>query len=114
MVRPYAPMLARPCSRSRVGGGTATGEGARARLMAPSCPTAARGRQAISRMRFRFARPLLSVAGPEGGRMTILAMTKLVVGDVEKAKAFYEAVVGVREARRIQGKVGDRAITELI
>ena len=46
--------------------------------------------------------------------MTILAMTKLVVGDVEKAKAFYEAVCGVREARRIQGKVGDRAITELI
>ena len=46
--------------------------------------------------------------------MTILAMTKLVVGDVDKAKAFYEAVVGVREVRRIQGKVGGRAITELI
>ena len=46
--------------------------------------------------------------------MTILAMTKLVVGDVEKAKAFYEAVCGVREARRIQGKVGERSITELI
>jgi predicted enzyme related to lactoylglutathione lyase len=46
--------------------------------------------------------------------MTVLAMTKLVVGDVEASKAFYEAVCGVREARRIQGAVGGRAITELI
>ena len=46
--------------------------------------------------------------------MTILAMTKLVVAVVEKAKAFYEAVVGVREVRRIQGAVGGKAITELI
>ena len=46
--------------------------------------------------------------------MTILAMTKLVVGDVDKAKAFYEAVCGVKEVRRIQGAVGGRAITELI
>ena len=46
--------------------------------------------------------------------MTILAMTKLVVGDVETAKAFYEAGCGVKEARRIQGAVGGRSITELI
>jgi predicted enzyme related to lactoylglutathione lyase len=46
--------------------------------------------------------------------MTILAMTKLVVGDVEAAKAFYEAVCGVRETRRIEGRLGGRAITELI
>ena len=46
--------------------------------------------------------------------MTVLAMTKLIVGDVETSKAFYEAVCGVREVRRIQGAVGGRAITELI
>lgn len=46
--------------------------------------------------------------------MTILSMTKLVVADLERAKAFYEAVCGVREVRRIQGAVGGRPITELI
>jgi len=46
--------------------------------------------------------------------MTILSMTKLVVADLEKAKAFYEAVCGVREVRRIDGAVGGRPITELI
>ena len=46
--------------------------------------------------------------------MTVLAMTKLIVADVEKAKAFYEAVCDVREVRRIQGAVGGKAITELI
>jgi predicted enzyme related to lactoylglutathione lyase len=46
--------------------------------------------------------------------MTILAMTKLVVGDVEASKVFYEAVCGVREVRRIRGALGGRPITELI
>ena len=46
--------------------------------------------------------------------MTILAMTKLVVADLERAKAFYEAVCGVREVRRIKGAVGGKPITELI
>jgi predicted enzyme related to lactoylglutathione lyase len=66
-------------------------------------------------MRSSFTEPLLSVvASREGRGMTILAMTKLVVGDVEKAKTFYEAVCGVREVRRIEGAVGGRPITELI
>jgi len=46
--------------------------------------------------------------------MTILAMTKLVVADLERAKRFYEAVCGVREVRRIKGAVAGRPITELI
>lgn len=46
--------------------------------------------------------------------MTILAMTKLVVADLERAKGFYEAVCGVREVRRIKGAVGSQPITELI
>lgn len=46
--------------------------------------------------------------------MTVLAMTKLVVADLERAKAFYEAVCGVREVRRVEGKVGAGRITELI
>lgn len=46
--------------------------------------------------------------------MTILALTKLVVDDIEKAKAFYEAVCGVKEGRRIQAGEGQNAITELI
>lgn len=46
--------------------------------------------------------------------MTHLAMTKLVVGDLDRAKAFYEAVCGVREVRRIKGAVAGRPITELI
>lgn len=46
--------------------------------------------------------------------MTVLAMTKLIVADVEKAKAFYEPVCGVREVRRINAGSGASAITELI
>jgi predicted enzyme related to lactoylglutathione lyase len=41
-------------------------------------------------------------------------MTKLVVGDVEKAKAFYGAVCGLSEARRVEGEFGGGRITELI
>jgi lactoylglutathione lyase len=50
----------------------------------------------------------------EPARMTTLMMTKLVVADVERQKAFYEAVCGVREVRRIDGDSGERKITELI
>jgi predicted enzyme related to lactoylglutathione lyase len=46
--------------------------------------------------------------------MTTLAMTKLIVADLERAKAFYEAVCGVTEAQRIKGMVDGRPITELI
>lgn len=46
--------------------------------------------------------------------MTTLAMTKLVVADLERAKTFYEAVCGVREAQRIKGVVDGGPITELI
>jgi predicted enzyme related to lactoylglutathione lyase len=46
--------------------------------------------------------------------MTAFAMTKLVVGDLERAKAFYGAVCGLSEAQRIEGAVDGRWITELI
>jgi len=46
--------------------------------------------------------------------MTILAMTKLVVADLERAKAFYEAVCGVREVRRVEAAIEGQPITELI
>ena len=46
--------------------------------------------------------------------MTTLSMTKLVVADLERAKAFYEAVCGVREAQRIKDIVDGGPITELI
>ena len=46
--------------------------------------------------------------------MTTFAMTKLVVGDVEQAKAFYGAVCGLTEARRVEGQFGAGRITELI
>jgi predicted enzyme related to lactoylglutathione lyase len=46
--------------------------------------------------------------------MTTLMMTKLVVADVEKQKAFYEAVCGVREVRRINAGAPGHTITELI
>ncbi len=46
--------------------------------------------------------------------MTTFAMTKLVVGDLERAKAFYGPVCGLTEGRRIDGAVDGRPITELI
>jgi predicted enzyme related to lactoylglutathione lyase len=46
--------------------------------------------------------------------MTALTMTKLVVADLEREKAFYEAVCGLKEARRINGALDGRPITELI
>jgi predicted enzyme related to lactoylglutathione lyase len=46
--------------------------------------------------------------------VTTFAMTKLVVGDVERAKAFYGAVCGLKEARRVEGAFGSGRITELI
>lgn len=43
-----------------------------------------------------------------------LAMTKLIVADIEKAKAFYAKVCGLKEANRIQGIVEGRKMTEII
>ena len=42
--------------------------------------------------------------------MTTLMMTKLVVADLDRAKAFYETVCGVREVRRVDAGT----MTELI
>ena len=44
----------------------------------------------------------------------IFAFTKLVVGDLDRCAAFYEAVCGVGGARRVQGNVAGRPITEII
>ena len=46
--------------------------------------------------------------------MTAFTMTKLIVGDLERAKAFYEATCGLTEARRIKGGVDGQRMTELI
>lgn len=46
--------------------------------------------------------------------MTTFAMTKLVVADLDKAVAFYAATCGLKEARRIKGGTGGRAMTEVI
>jgi predicted enzyme related to lactoylglutathione lyase len=46
--------------------------------------------------------------------MTALSMTKLVVGDLEAAIAFYGAVCGLSPAQRIEGAVEGRQITEVI
>lgn len=46
--------------------------------------------------------------------MTALTMTKLVVGDLEGAIAFYGAVCGLAPAQRIEGAVDGRPITEVI
>lgn len=46
--------------------------------------------------------------------MTTFTMTKLIVSDLARAKAFYEAAAGLSEARRIKGAVDGRPITELI
>src|SRR5262245_9583407 len=46
--------------------------------------------------------------------MTALTMTKLVVGDLDAAIAFYGAVCGLSPAQRIEGAVDGRPITEVI
>lgn len=46
--------------------------------------------------------------------MTAFTMTKLVVGDLEQAKAFYGAVCGLSEAARFSGAVDGRSMTEVI
>lgn len=43
-----------------------------------------------------------------------LWLTKLVVGDLDAAIAFYGAVCGFNEQRRIDAAVDERAITEVI
>ena len=40
--------------------------------------------------------------------------TKLVVGDLEKAAAFYKSVCGLTEQARVEDKLGGRAISEII
>jgi predicted enzyme related to lactoylglutathione lyase len=44
----------------------------------------------------------------------IFAFTKLVVGDLDRCAAFYEAVAGVKPQARVQGNVAGRPITEVI
>jgi len=46
--------------------------------------------------------------------MTALTMTKLVVGDLEPAIAFYGAVCRLKPMQRIDGAVDGRPITEVI
>ena len=40
--------------------------------------------------------------------------TKLIVGDLDKASAFYKGVCGLTEQARVDDKVGGRAISEII
>jgi len=40
--------------------------------------------------------------------------TKLVVGDLDKSAAFYEAVAGVKPQARINASIGGREITEIV
>jgi len=42
------------------------------------------------------------------------AITKLVVGDLERAKSFYGSLCGLTEGRRIDGDFGGEKITEII
>ena len=44
----------------------------------------------------------------------IFAFTKLVVGDLDRCAAFYEAVCGVRPRARIEGHITGRPITEIV
>jgi predicted enzyme related to lactoylglutathione lyase len=44
----------------------------------------------------------------------IFAFTKLVVGDLDRCAAFYEAVAGVKPQARAQSAVAGRPITEII
>jgi lactoylglutathione lyase len=46
--------------------------------------------------------------------MTTFVMTKLVVGDLERAKAFYGEACDLREIQRIDGVLDGRPITEII
>lgn len=46
--------------------------------------------------------------------MTFLAMTKLVVADLDRARAFYEDVCGFRVRDRVEVADGGRRIVELI
>ena len=40
--------------------------------------------------------------------------TKLVVGDLDKAAAFYKSVCGLTEQARVEDKIGGRPISEII
>ena len=44
----------------------------------------------------------------------IFAFTKLVVADLDRCAAFYEAVCGVKPQARVEGNVAGRPITEII
>ena len=44
----------------------------------------------------------------------IFAFTKLVVGDLDRSAAFYEAVCEIRPQARIQGAIAGRPITEIV
>jgi len=44
----------------------------------------------------------------------IFAFTKLVVGDLDSAAAFYEAVCEVKPQARIEGAIAGRPITEIV
>lgn len=43
-----------------------------------------------------------------------MTFTKLVVDDLEKAAAFYKAVFGLKELRRVESEIGERAVSEII
>ena len=40
--------------------------------------------------------------------------TKLIVGDLDKAAAFYKSVCGLTEQARVEDRLGGRAISEII
>jgi len=45
---------------------------------------------------------------------TSFGFTKLVVGDLDKAAAFYKSVCGLTEQARVDDRLGGRAISEII
>jgi predicted enzyme related to lactoylglutathione lyase len=44
----------------------------------------------------------------------IFAFTKLVVGDLDRCAAFYEAACGIKPQARVDGSIAGRPITEII
>ena len=55
-----------------------------------------------------------AAAPPASPRLAEFGFTKLLVADLDRSAAFYEAVCGVVQSARIEGVIGGRKITEIV
>ena len=53
-------------------------------------------------------------SAPASPRLAEFGFTKLLVADLDRSAAFYEAVCGLERSARIDGEIGGRKITEIV